>query len=318
MPLKLTGLRQWILTWLVMVLVLGLGAATYVSISIKHQLKKDVIPLLEARLSEAFTPYPGTADYTVVIQGKLAKDLSTLPLTQVVSTFASCHGLPSKNIKSDSSIALSWYMGRSLQQTSIDIQCQQDWSALAFIAIGIATLATVAFTLLPPTMTFRQRQWMQLSQQAGIPYSHARSICADKDNLCFDVESGTAVVHGIPIELPKTPLLYLVWYATLRVENTNEGWFLNPQTNRPDHDTSAELLALMKRHGGHNKAINELENNGLKAKTLDQNRNKIKDVLVQSLGDALAEPYLFDMQRDSASGRFRYRLRLSPEQIHLP
>ena len=71
----------------------------------------------------------------------------------------------------------------------------------------------------------------------------------------------------------------------------------------------------MQHYGGHGKAINDLQSNGLKAKTLDQNRSKIKDELVSVLGETLAADYLFETARDAQSGRSKYRIKLPPEAI---
>ncbi len=51
---------------------------------------------------------------------------------------------------------------------------------------------------------------------------------------------------------------------------------------------------------------------------LDQNRSKVKEELVRVMGEELAAPYLFRMERDPATARYRYRLALDPERIVLP
>jgi hypothetical protein len=63
----------------------------------------------------------------------------------------------------------------------------------------------------------------------------------------------------------------------------------------------------MRCFGGHARAINELELHGLKAKTLDQNRNKIKDEMLAYFGE-LANPYLFQKSRDPKTGRYQHQL----------
>ena len=56
-----------------------------------------------------------------------------------------------------------------------------------------------------------------------------------------------------------------------------DGSITNPASNRPDPVLGRDLVELMSRYEGHARAINDLERTGLKARTLDQNRSKIKD-----------------------------------------
>ncbi|MCW8125720.1 hypothetical protein [Microbulbifer halophilus] len=133
------------------------------------------------------------------------------------------------------------------------------------------------------------------------------------EHLEFDCRHFRVLVHGVPLELSKTPFFYFLWYARRR--QGGDGWYLNPPVNRPDRDGAGALIALMEEYGGHNKAINDLHENGLRAKTLDQNRNKIRDELVSALGEELAQPFLFEAQRDLKSGRYRYRIALPAENI---
>jgi hypothetical protein len=112
----------------------------------------------------------------------------------------------------------------------------------------------------------------------------------------------------------KTPLFYYAWYALKRVQSA--GWMLNPPSNRPDREQGSELAELMWKYKGHAKAISELEQHGLRAKTLDQNRSKLREELVATLGPTLAEHYLFDTEKD-ALGRLRYRLKSTATQIKI-
>lgn len=147
----------------------------------------------------------------------------------------------------------------------------------------------------------------------------ALTLCHAPAHLSFQPGTNTVVVHGVAIRLPATPFMYYLWYARLRKQaGADGGWFVNPPSNRPDRQHDQGLIALMLDHGGHHKAINDLSDKGLRAKTLDQNRSKVKDELVQVLGEALAQPFLFEMERDLQTGRFKYRLALDPAQISLP
>ncbi|WP_317931907.1 hypothetical protein [Halioxenophilus sp. WMMB6] len=115
-------------------------------------------------------------------------------------------------------------------------------------------------------------------------------------------------IHGLLIPLTKTPYCYYLWYAQRRRLNRDGGWVMNPPANRPDTELGEELQQLMSQYQGHRKALNELQQHGLRAKTVDQNRNKIKEEMVQLLGEKLAADYLFETERDFKTGRSRYRL----------
>lgn len=126
--------------------------------------------------------------------------------------------------------------------------------------------------------------------------------------LEFRPATREVIAHGVLIKLPSTPFFYYLWYAQRRLHDDGDGWFVNPPSNRPDHESAAELVTLMKKHGGHQKAINDLTEKGLRAKTLDQNRSKIKDELTQVLSEELAQPFLFETERDHKTARSKYRL----------
>ena len=134
-------------------------------------------------------------------------------------------------------------------------------------------------------------------------------------SVVIDLVKMQLTIHGIGVPLAKTPLFYYAWYAGKKV--IDDGWMTNPQSNRPDRDQGLELSELMFNHGGHAKAISDLEEVGLKAKTLDQNRSKLKEEITTVFGDSLAEPFLFEHEKDPETGRMRYRLKLQPEQIEL-
>ena len=106
--------------------------------------------------------------------------------------------------------------------------------------------------------------------------------------------------------------LYFIifWYAKRKFEG--EPAYLNPPQGKPDHK-NGQVAKLMQQYGGHQKAIRDLDG-GLKSKTLDQNRNKIKTELQRVLDD-LACDYLFDSERDERTARYRYSLKLSASQL---
>lgn len=165
------------------------------------------------------------------------------------------------------------------------------------------------------TLSPEQLLWFERGMQLYEDADKALAAAIADNELRFDCQQHRVLVHGIPVQLSKTPFFYLLWYAQRR--RAGDGWYLNPPINRPDRETADSLIALMEQYGGHNKAVNDLRENGLRAKTLDQNRNKIRDELVSTLGESLAQPYLFEAERDLKSGRYRYRLALKSAWIHI-
>jgi hypothetical protein len=61
--------------------------------------------------------------------------------------------------------------------------------------------------------------------------------------------------------------------------------------------------------------MHDLEDHGLKAKTLDQNRSKIKEGITAVLGQELAARYLFELRKRATSNRTSYRLKLDAGRI---
>lgn len=165
----------------------------------------------------------------------------------------------------------------------------------------------------------RQLSWFALALKHCQGDTHqALTVAGSEPTLRFMPEKTAVCCHGVTVSLPSTPFFYYYWYATLRVEAGEDGWFSNPAANRPDKQAAGGLVALMERHGGHARAIKELREKGLRAKILDQNRSKLKDELEAVLGETLAADFLFEQQRDSRTARYLYRLQLPPDAIMLP
>ena len=143
----------------------------------------------------------------------------------------------------------------------------------------------------------------------------ALNLASVEDSVVIQLNEMKLSVHGMPVPMSRTHLLYYAWYAMSRVEA--DGWITNPASNRPDKVVGQELGQLMSRYDGHARAIKDLEQTGLKARTLDQNRSKIKEDLVAVLGESLAGKYLFEASKHSDGVRMRYRLRLESGQIRI-
>ena len=136
-----------------------------------------------------------------------------------------------------------------------------------------------------------------------------------QDAVVIDLNSMNLQLRGLDVPVSGTPLFYYAWYAMARLQG--EGWITNPAANRPDTAAGRELIDLMSRYDGHARAINDLERAGLKARTLDQNRSKIKDEIVAELGEQLAESYLFEASKHPDGLHTRYRLRLQGHRIRI-
>lgn len=196
---------------------------------------------------------------------------------------------------------------------------QRSLAQLVDSGVCTARQALVSFNpRLLSDLSEQQLQWLQVGlKHSNGNFEAALQVARCEDQLLFDLASGRLSVHGLSLTLPKTPYFYYLWYASRRVqtEGSENGWTMNPSVQRPDHEGAEQLIQWMELADGHRKAINDLKQHGLRAKTLDQNRNKIKEELVSVLGENLAAAFLFETERDSKTGRSRYRLVLPASQI---
>jgi hypothetical protein len=160
-------------------------------------------------------------------------------------------------------------------------------------------------------------EWLTLGlRRFGLEsLERALQLAGSEDGVQIDLHAGQIRVHGLPVALGKTPLFYYAWYCRQRL--AGDGWLTNPASNRPDREEGRRLAEFMWQYGGHGKAISDLEQAGLKAKTLDQNRSKIKDEMVAALGEVLAARYLFDAEKHPDGIRMRYRIHLPADRISL-
>lgn len=143
----------------------------------------------------------------------------------------------------------------------------------------------------------------------------ALEVAHAEDSVVIDLPAMTLTIRGIVVPTSGTPLFYYAWYAKSRLGG--EGWITNPASNRPDRAAGEELVRLMSRYDGHARAINDLDRTGLKARTLDQNRSKIKDEIVAVLGAQLADAYLFEGSKHPDGIHTRYRLRVQGHRIRI-
>tara|TARA_R110000823_G_scaffold47903_2_gene121754 strand:+ start:7139 stop:8383 length:1245 start_codon:yes stop_codon:yes gene_type:complete len=168
-----------------------------------------------------------------------------------------------------------------------------------------------------------QVQWFLLgldtARRGEEPLEHllepALVIANTPNSVHIDLPRMQLALRGIPVPVGGTPLFYYAWYALARLQD--DGWITNPPSNRPDKDAGARLAELMEQHQGHARAINDLQQAGLRARSLDQNRSKIKEDIVAALGEACADAFLFDSSRHPDGVQLRYRLRIEPSGIRV-
>ncbi len=144
-------------------------------------------------------------------------------------------------------------------------------------------------------------------------------LASQPDSICFSLENEKLKISVNNIEIPVsiTPAIYWLWYAQKKVNQQKDGWIVNPPANRPCLQQASELIELMEKFGGHGRAISELRLHGLRAKTLDQNRNKIKEALQTVLGERGGDNLGFESVRNNDSQQYLYRLKISPNQINI-
>lgn len=209
---------------------------------------------------------------------------------------------------------VSAYDAEALAMNSVQLTCLEELHEAA--ARNFADVLAVVTDPRVAQLDAEEVAWALLVLRSGSgDLNEALALAAAGDLMTIDLNRMTLTVRGLKVAISRTPLFYLAWYAMSRREG--EGWITNPASNRPDTEAASVLVDLMSRHDGHARAINDLQQAGLKARTLDQNRSKIKEDLVAALGEPLAVHYLFETSKHPDGVRMRYRLALSADKIRL-
>ncbi|GAB5452325.1 MAG: hypothetical protein Hals2KO_26530 [Halioglobus sp.] len=165
-------------------------------------------------------------------------------------------------------------------------------------------------------LTPDQARWFALGYRlCAADKEAALAFARHPDGVEIDLPGRELRVRGWAVPTSATPLFYYAWYALRRLEG--DGWVTNPPSNRPDRAAGSELAQFMARYDGHAKAVRDLEQSGLKARTLDQNRSKIKDELVAVLGEELAAGYLFEARKHADGVQMSYRLALPASCVNV-
>jgi len=314
-------------------ILLGIQAFHAASGSAARSLHDALTPTLAGQLEAAFRYQLDTGANNLVID-TINRDLTTvdtggpLPLLrQCTATLEQLRSQPLVNgttirgndwSGSRHTLLLEWQHGGAPARARIAMRCEPRIAALVASSTGMALLLSALLFWLPGQWQRRVPWWTRaMRQHPGRPLAAVRAAMAS-DLVVLDPDACHVIIHGVPITLPRTPFLYYLWYARRRLAGgQHEGWYLNPPVNRPDRRVADEVRLLMEAHGGNTKAINDLSRQGLRARVLDQNRNRVKEELVAALGERLATPWLFESRRDPVSQRHAYRLIASPARIRI-
>ncbi len=334
---------HFLLRWLLCTVLLTALSAGMALGSATAELRQTLAAQLPSRLAESLQfSFVSNADTIALVSQALNKDLAKLSVTGQTGLLQNCRAhlqhllasaappaplsgpapaFASGLLPVASSLNVDWTHGNSTETARFQLQCQLHTPRLLGINALLALLVILAMVLLPATLSQRL-SWLRLGiKRHGYTLPGLRqalSIALAPASIRFDHQTHAVCIHGVTLPLPKTPYFYYAWYAGLRVDDSDaRGWVLNPATDRPDRVSAVPLIELMVSAGGHQKAINDLSEHGLRAKILDQNRNKVKDELCRELGDALAADYLFESERDTRTARYRYRLTCSPARIKI-
>ncbi|WP_234494161.1 hypothetical protein [Vibrio maritimus] len=157
----------------------------------------------------------------------------------------------------------------------------------------------------PEALTRPQNSTLPAIEATNKPRGPVEPNSTIDHRLTIHLLDRTITIGQHKLTMSKTPFFYYYWYIKRSIDNLPP--YINPPSTKPDIDNGRELAQMMRCFGGHARAINELEQHGLKAKTLDQNRNKIKDEMLAHFGER-AEPYLFLKSRDPKTGRYQHQL----------
>lgn len=347
--LRQTLSAPFLLRWLLSTVLLSVLGATVALWTATDQLRDTLAEQLPPRLAEALQfSFVSSADTIALVSNELNRDLASLSvsggsgllhncradLVQLLATAAppaprqaaatpasSPPAIPSPLLLPlTSTLQIDWAHGEYTETANFQLQCALNTPGLLGINALLALMVALLMLLLPASLSQRL-SWLLLGIKRHGYTLHglrqALAIALAPATMRFDHRQHTVTIHGVALALPKTPYFYYAWYAALRLDPHTQGWLLNPATDRPDRASATPLIQLMTSASGHQKAINDLTEHGLRAKILDQNRNKVKDELYRELGESLATEYLFESERDARTARYRYRLSCPPSRIKI-
>lgn len=315
--------RMAILLWLLSLLVFSVISVLTLHHSllqsIQAALHQNLAPLIEqAHIS--YLPHPKTETH---IQSMINQQLQSNALS-FQHVFIDNVDVSLTEFKEhtaahnfDHAISITWADLLEQHRAKFSVSYQLDVFALCMFLFFASSLLTISFVSLQAFQSRRGKRVIHALKRKPFALTEAYRSAVYAGTLSFDLKTHSVLIDNTHITLSKTPFFYYLWYAQRRVDVIQDGWYINPAVDKADLVTAQTLINLMQTFGGHSRAINELKKHGLRARTLDQNRNKIKEELSAVFSEELAAMYLFESQRDRKSGRFAHRISLPKERIFI-
>lgn len=326
--------RNTALLWILLSLTLAVAGVVLAFWSAGSNLQRSLSEQLPQRLADTLQySFISDAEAIAHVSALLDQDLAQLSITGHPAFLRDCQaGLrrlaaqyPAWTPSNTSgllrtTIEVTWDHGQYPETAEFLLACTVNTPVASSTGALLGLLVVALLLLVPRNLAAPRRLvwfWRALKNGAldvkGLRLALRAALAPAV--IEFNFRDQSVVIHGLTVNLPKTPFFYYAWYALQRQSGAGDGWLLNPATDRPDRELAESLISLMATCGGHQKAINDLREHGVRAKILDQNRNKVKDELIRALGDELAGNFLFESERDPRSARYRYRLLCSPAMI---
>lgn len=300
-------------------------AAWQARAAVHADIDAELSAVLPERFHSARVNLEDGAELNRFIASRLDEDLRVISVQGWLPLLRECRGrvLAMNGLDFAAPVAGEYLLNHSLppsvsgETLTLAVHCRLNWPGL-LISQGALTAVLLLLMNIILLLSSEQRallllRWLRTGWRDQGSMAQALSGRSDDALLVLDPVNKTLHCRGIPVHLSSTPFFYYYWYACRRQQG--EGWYANPPAERADYEAAAELVSLLQRFGGHTKAINDLNDKGLRAKKLDQNRSKAKEEIVAVLGETLAEPFLFEMRRDPRTARYDYRLSTAPERI---
>lgn len=330
------------------------GSVWLARVSALGALEPQLVDQLAPRMQMATLNSYGALDVANHLVEELNKDLAQIDPGGTWPLLQACHARvqflqQTHRPATARQVEIPWEIGGQHHFVRLNLGCRTNWPGAAALALTLALFPALLTLALPQPLgtadrrvmlqlrdmgyqqdiSPEQRRWLlqqnpsrlrllQVFANQGVNLNDAVTQLQQPVQLRFDMQRLQASLFGMPLQLSRTPLLYFYWYAKHRLsKDASQGWLVNPASNRPDTAMASELLALLEAHQGNARAIRELRENGLRARTLDQNRSKIREEVSALLGEELTDQFLFEIQRDQRTARYAFRLALQPDQIEL-
>ena len=313
------ALKVWVVSLIVTIVASILSLQFTLKVNVQEKLQATLSPII----SKAYTGYlqtPKIDGYiSDILNAQLSSDNTSFNYILLDQISFSLLKLKSNFQPSvfDHIVKIQWHDLSGLQFASIKIEYQPNYFRWLLFLLMSSFTFTGVITLFIVLQDPNGRRLLKVLKQEPWNWPDAVKAAFSSNKLIIDANKHSIIINNTQVILSKTPFFYYLWYANRRVNDERNGWFVNPSAEKGSHDGTKVLIKLMEDHGGHSRAINDLKKYGIRAKILDQNRNKIKDGMTTILGENLAAHFLFESKRDFNTGRYSYRLALEVDKINI-